>query len=90
MLHILKLRTVNKWKTKFDCVILHLKRARAAQIMAAKIRYRRTLTCVATSNFPPVSSSLVKCEECEWQEPELPLYLAFERIFLYQRNFLLK
>jgi len=24
----------------------------------------------------------VKCEESEWQEPELPLYLAFERIFL--------
>jgi|TARA_B110000902_G_scaffold219517_1_gene253954 hypothetical protein len=52
MLHILKLRTVNNWKTKFDCVILHLKRARAARITAAKIRYRRTLTCVAASNLP--------------------------------------
>ena len=62
--------------------------ARAAQIMAAKIRYHRTLTCVATW-LPPVSSSLVKCEECEWQEPELLLYLAFERVFLYQRIFLL-
>ena len=37
-------------KTKFDCLILHLKRARTAQIMAAKIRYRRTLTCVP----PPI------------------------------------
>ena len=25
ILHILKHRTINKWKTKLDCVILHLK-----------------------------------------------------------------
>ena len=24
ILHILKLRTINKWKPKFDCVLLHL------------------------------------------------------------------
>ena len=39
ILHILKLRTINKWKPKFDCVLLHLK-LRVANIKAIRARER--------------------------------------------------
>ena len=40
ILHILKHRTINKWKTKFDCVILYLK-LRTATIEAQEAQPRR-------------------------------------------------
>jgi len=54
------------------------------------MRYALVAAVARSASWGKDTVGLVKCEECERQEPELPLYLAFERIFLYQRNFLLK
>ena len=44
ILHILKLRTINKWKPKFDCVLLHLK-LRVANIKVLRAREREMVAC---------------------------------------------